>query len=89
VAILSRFPIAGVDHRKYENTREAERRGMVRVEVDFSGRKINFVTTHLDYQFEDGRLFEVQQMLRFLQDVKGPLIVVGDSMTSLRVPLTS
>lgn len=78
VAILSRFPIKSTDHRMFENKREAERRGMLRVEVEVDGQKLNFVTTHLDYQFEDGRLFETQQMLRFLEDVKGPLIVVGD-----------
>ena len=42
------------------------------------GKTINFVTTHLDYQYEDGRLFEAEQMLKFLQDTEGPLIVVGD-----------
>ena len=79
VAILSRFPIRQIDHRKYENRREAERRGMIRVEVDVGGGKIiNFVTTHLDYQFDDGRLFEAEQMLTFLRQVKEPLIVVGD-----------
>jgi endonuclease/exonuclease/phosphatase family metal-dependent hydrolase len=78
VAILSRFLIQKIDHQKYENKREAERRGMIRVEVEVDGRTINFVTTHLDYQFEDGRLFEAEQMLRFLDDVKEPLIVVGD-----------
>jgi endonuclease/exonuclease/phosphatase family metal-dependent hydrolase len=78
VAVLSRFPTARVDHRKYENLREAERRGMIRVEVVIGGRTINFVTTHLDYQYDDGRLFEAQQLQKFLQDVKGPLIVVGD-----------
>lgn len=78
VAILSRFPIKTIDHRKYENLREAERRGMIRVEVEIAGRLINFVTTHLDYQHEDGRVFEAEQLLRFLEGVKGPLIVVGD-----------
>jgi len=78
VAILSRFPIGAIDHRKYENRREAERRGMIRVEVDVGGKTINFVTTHLDYQYGDGRLFEAEQMLKFLQDIKGPMIVVGD-----------
>ena len=78
MAILSRFPIKQVDHRKYENRREAERRGMIRVEIQIAGRTINFVTTHLDYQYADGRLFETEQMLKFLEDVKGPLIVVGD-----------
>lgn len=78
VAILSRFPIGAIDHRKYENKREAERRGMIRVEIDAGGRRINFVTTHLDYQFEDGRVFETEQLLAFLAAQKAPLIVVGD-----------
>lgn len=78
VAILSRFPIMATDHRLYQNTREAERRGFIRAEVSVHGRLLNFVTTHLDYQYDDGRLFESQQLLAALKDVKGPLIVVGD-----------
>jgi endonuclease/exonuclease/phosphatase family metal-dependent hydrolase len=78
VAILSRFPIGLIDHRKYENKREAERRGMIRIQVDVGGRIVNFVTTHLDYQYEDGRIFETEQMLAFLRDVKDPIIIVGD-----------
>jgi len=78
VAILSRFPIRATDHRLYQNTREAERRGFIRAEVSVSGQTVHFVTTHLDYQYADGRLFESQQLLSALKDVKGPLIVVGD-----------
>lgn len=78
VAILSRFPIIAMDHRLYQNTREAERRGFIRGEVIANGHTVHFVTTHLDYQYEDGRLFEAQQLLAAIKDVKGPLIVVGD-----------
>jgi endonuclease/exonuclease/phosphatase family metal-dependent hydrolase len=78
VAILSRSLIKSIDHKMFENKREAERRGMLRVEVEFDGVPLNFVTTHLDYQFADGRLFETEQMLKMLTDVKGPLIVVAD-----------
>lgn len=78
VAILSRFLIQKIDHQKYQNLREAERRGMLRVEVDVNGRTINFVTTHLDYQYGDGRLFETEQLLKLMDDVKTPLIIVGD-----------
>src|SRR5437899_1996402 len=78
VAILSRLPILATDHRLYHNTREAERRGFIRAEVTSGGHTINLVTTHLDYQYEDGRLYETQQLLADLKDVKGPLIVVGD-----------
>jgi len=78
VAVLSRFPIMAIDHRRYGNTREKERRGLIRVEVNIDGRIINFVTTHLDYQYEDGRVYEAKQLLQALEGVKGPLIVVGD-----------
>ena len=78
VAILSRFPVDAIDHRMFENRREAERRGMLCIEVAVAGRKINFVTTHLDYQFPDGRLFEAEQLLRFLSEKKGVIVLVGD-----------
>ena len=78
VAVLSRFPILAIDHRRYANRRERERRGFLRVEVEVEGRRLNFVTTHLDYQFLDGRVFETEQLLKALEDVRGPLIVAGD-----------
>ncbi len=78
VAILSRAPILATDHHLYLNTREAERRGFIRAEVRIGGHLINFVTTHLDYQYEDGRVFEAKQLLAAMKDVKAPLIIVGD-----------
>ena len=78
VAILSRWPIKNIVHRMFENKREAERRGMLAVEIDLDGKRINFVTTHLDYQFEDGRLFEAEQLMKFIDGTRGPLIVVAD-----------
>lgn len=78
VAILSRYPIRASDHRMFQNRRETERRGMIRVEVRIDDKQVNFVTTHLDYQFPDGRLFEAEQLLDYLRDVKGVLIVAGD-----------
>ena len=78
IGILSRPPIRNTEHRRFENRRETERRGLLRVEVELGGRLINFVTTHLDYQFPEGRLFEAQQLLRAVGDLKGVLIVAGD-----------
>jgi endonuclease/exonuclease/phosphatase family metal-dependent hydrolase len=78
VAILSRHLIQHAHHQKYDNKRESERRGMLRVEIEFDRKKLNFATTHLDYQFEDGRLFETEQLLRLMDNVSGPLIVAGD-----------
>lgn len=78
VAILSRLPIKNTEHRMFENRREAERRGMLRAEVEVDGKTLHFVTTHLDYQYDDGRLFETEQMLKFLESVEGPTIVVAD-----------
>jgi endonuclease/exonuclease/phosphatase family metal-dependent hydrolase len=51
---------------------------MIRVEVKVGNTIVNFATTHLDYQYEDGRVFETEQLLKFLQRVRGPLIVLGD-----------
>ena len=78
VAILSRFPIRNTVHRMFENKRETERRGMLLVEVEVDRKPLTFVTTHLDYQFEDGRLFETEQLLKNLTGAKEPLIVVAD-----------
>lgn len=78
VAILSRSLLKNVEHRMFENKREAERRGLLRAEVEVDGKIVNFVTTHLDYQYTDGRVFETEQMLKFLEGVNGPLIVVAD-----------
>jgi endonuclease/exonuclease/phosphatase family metal-dependent hydrolase len=78
VAVLSRFPILALDHRLYDNRREARRRGFIRIVVSIGGQRINFVTTHLDYQYEDGRLFETEQLMKALDAVNGPLIIVGD-----------
>jgi len=78
VAILSRWPIKNTVHRMFENKRESERRGMLHIEIEVDKKTVNFVTTHLDYQFEDGRLFETEQLMKFLNGTKGPLIVVAD-----------
>jgi Metal-dependent hydrolase len=78
VAMLSRFLLNNVEHRMFENKREAERRGMLRAQVDVGGKIVNFVTTHLDYQYSDGRVFETEQLLKFLDGVNGPLVVVAD-----------
>ncbi len=79
VAILSRLPIERVDHWRYANTREPRRRGFLRVRVKAQGRALDFVTTHLDWQHDDGRVFEAQQLLDALGDDGGtPLVVTGD-----------
>ncbi len=78
VAILSRLPIEKIDHWRYANTREPRRRGFLRVRVRLDGRALDFVTTHLDWQHEDGRVFEARQLLDSLADDDAPLVVTGD-----------
>ncbi len=78
VAILSRLTIQKTDHRMFLNRREGERRGLLRIEVSSGGKRLSFATTHLDYQYEDGRLYEAGQLLDFLKVEKGPLVLVGD-----------
>jgi len=66
---------------------------MIRVEVELGGRRLNFVTTHLDFRYADGRLFETEQLLGALGEIQTPLVVVGDfndepSGSSYRLMLT-
>ena len=51
---------------------------MLHVEIEVDKKTVNFVTTHLDYQFEDGRLFETEQLMKFIDGARAPLIVVAD-----------
>ena len=78
VAVLSRFPILASEHARFQHMREAERRGYLRVEVSVGGRAVSFVTTHLDYQHDDNRLYETRQLLEALPRTDAPLIVAGD-----------
>lgn len=78
VAILSRFPILASEHARFLHRREAERRGYLRVEIEIGGRPLSFVTTHLDYQHDDNRLYETEQLLRAVAGVAAPLVVAGD-----------
>lgn len=78
VAILSRLPVERIDHWRYANTREPRRRGFLRVRVRLDGRDLDFVTTHLDWQHEDGRVFEARQLLDALRDDDAPLVITGD-----------
>lgn len=79
VAVLSRFKIVRVEHRMFRNLYEAERRGSLRVEVEVkNGLRVSFVTTHLDYQHDDNRLYEASQLLQPLRALQMPVIIVGD-----------
>jgi endonuclease/exonuclease/phosphatase family metal-dependent hydrolase len=78
VAVLSRYPILAIDHRRYSSPLGHERRGFIRVEVEVRGRRLSFVTTHLDYQSAEGRGYEARQLLKALEEVGGPLILTGD-----------
>lgn len=78
VAILSRFPLLASEHSRFLNRREAERRGYLRAEIEIGGRPFGFVTTHLDHQHDDNRLFETEQLLRAVSDSDAPLVVAGD-----------
>jgi endonuclease/exonuclease/phosphatase family metal-dependent hydrolase len=78
VAILSRLPILSTEHARFLHRREAERRGYLRADVSVAGHAVSFVTTHLDYQHDDNRLYETEQLLKALSNVAAPLVVAGD-----------
>lgn len=78
VAILSRLPILHREHRLFHNLHGSERRGSLRVEVEANKKRLSFVTTHLDYQNADGRLYESAQLLQPLRALQMPVIISGD-----------
>lgn len=78
VAVLSRFPVVKIEHRLFDHLREAERRGLLLVEVEAGGRRLSFATTHLDYQHSDNRRFETEQLLAALSGARPALVVAGD-----------
>ena len=80
VAVLSRFLIQHADHHKYENRRETERRGMLRVEVEVDGKKLNFVQ-QLD---TSTRTAGVESQQRCNLESEGVKLSPGILMTSRR-----
>lgn len=79
-AILTRFPVERQTNLHYRMLRPAEQRGMLQTVVDVGGRKVVFVSTHLDFRREDvERLSNIEEMRPVFAAYRPlPIIVCGD-----------
>lgn len=78
-ALLSRWPVRGVNHRDVSDHR-FEQRGLLHAEVDFHNRRIHVIVVHLGL-IAGSRVRQVQQLESFIvQEIPptDPLIVAGD-----------
>lgn len=78
-ALLSRWPVRGVNHRDVSDHR-FEQRGLLHAEVEFHNRRIHVIVVHLGL-IAGSRVRQVQQLERFIvQEIPptDPLIVAGD-----------
>jgi endonuclease/exonuclease/phosphatase family metal-dependent hydrolase len=79
-AILSRFPILEQTNTHYQMLHPHEQRGLLQAVLDVDGRKLLFISTHLDYHNDDAeRLLDVKTM-KVARDANPslPVILCGD-----------
>jgi endonuclease/exonuclease/phosphatase family metal-dependent hydrolase len=79
-AVLTRFPILMETNTHYHMLRPKEQRGVIQMILDVHGRKLLFMTTHVDYRKEnEERLLNVAQMKEIMTQYPGlPVILCGD-----------
>ncbi len=81
-AILSEYPILSSENHLLENIEYAEQpteqRGLLEAVVNVRGNHIAFYSTHLDFQREEQRASQVQEILEITGTSKRPAVIVGD-----------
>ncbi len=79
-AVLTRFPIAMQTNTYYKMIRTNEQRGIIQMILDVHGRKVLFMTTHIDYRPDNKeRLMNVAQIKEIIKQYPGmPIILCGD-----------
>ena len=80
-AILTSLPVLAHDNHHYRMLRPHEQRGLLRVAVEFGGREIQFLATHIDHRPDDAErisnLAEIESRLTPAPP-RQPWIVCGD-----------
>lgn len=76
-AILSKYPIlSSTVHRLPSKT---EKRIALEVVVEpEEGKKMSFVSIHLDYESDEVRIAQIKALFEALKEVKHPVILLGD-----------
>jgi endonuclease/exonuclease/phosphatase family metal-dependent hydrolase len=80
-AVLTDLPIVDHDNRHYRMLRPHEQRGLLRVQVRFAGRSLQFFNTHIDYRpADDERVSNLAEIHALLDADAGntPWILCGD-----------
>jgi endonuclease/exonuclease/phosphatase family metal-dependent hydrolase len=79
-AILSRFPILEATNILYQMLTPHEQRGLLQCSVDVDGRKLVFMSTHLDYHNDDAeRALDVKAIKTAIEAyTNAPAILCGD-----------
>ena len=77
-AILSRFPILEKTNVHYQMLKPHEQRGVLQCVVDVHGRKLLFMSTHLDYHNDDAeRALDVKTIKAAVEVNPNMAVIVG------------
>lgn len=79
-AVLSRFPVLQQTNLHYQMLQPHEQRGLLRTLLDVHGRKLLFISTHLDYHNDEAeRALDVKAIKGAVNaNTNLPVIVCGD-----------
>jgi endonuclease/exonuclease/phosphatase family metal-dependent hydrolase len=79
-AVLTRFPIMMETNTHYHMLHTNEQRGVIQMILDVHGRKLLFMTTHIDYHpGNEERLLNIAQIEEIMTQYPGmPVILCGD-----------
>ena len=89
-AILSEYPIISSENHLLTNIeyeeRPTEQRGLLEAVVNIRGNHIAFYSTHLDFQREEQRAAQVQEIIDITSTSKRPAVIVGDLNATPEAP---
>lgn len=79
-AVLTRFPVLTATNLHYQMLRPNEQRGLLQLLLEIHGRRLVFMTTHIDYRPDDAeRLMNIEQIGQVAKPYADqPVIVSGD-----------
>ena len=77
-AVLSRFPIEHSKVHKLRFRQGHEPRVCVEARIDIDGQDYTFMVTHLDHMKNEVRVEQTQDILKAVESIKGPIILMGD-----------
>lgn len=81
-AILSEYPIISSENHLLTNIeyeeRPTEQRGLLEAVVNVRGNHVAFYSTHLDFQREEQRALQVEEILDITSTSERPAVIVGD-----------